>query len=91
MNTEKQSTEETIPTTAKVVVTNKKTYLEKVVEKLSSLKLNESFSKESFVEENWGRSSYFQIRSFDVYYSKAKRLIPNKLFDLKKGIITRTK
>lgn len=72
-------------------ITTKLTYLEKVVNKLSELKIGESFKKEEFITKTWGEYNEFVIRSYDVYYCKAKRLMRHKTFKLTKGVITRIK
>lgn len=88
MNTTKNKTNQI---TTKTKSTNNLTYLEKVVNKLSELKVGGSFKKEEFITKTWGEYNEFVVRSYDVYYCKAKRLIPHKTFKLTKGVITRTK
>lgn len=69
----------------------KKTKVTIVLEKLDSLKKNESFSKEDFIKKHWGDYDFFMDRSFCVAFTNAKKQIPLKTFKTNKGIIKRIK
>lgn len=68
----------------------KKTYPQKIAEKLETLKkINDSFSKKEFIKEVWGDDDYFIDRTFSVSFAKAKKLMPDKLFKTIDGQVTR--
>lgn len=67
------------------------TKLSKVKGKLESLKVNESFNFEEFISEHWGDFDFFTTRSFDVYYSNSKKMLPEKKFKRSQKLITRIK
>jgi len=69
----------------------KKTYPQKVAEKLQSLKLAQSFSKKTFIKEVWGDDDYFVDRTFSVAFASAKKLLPEKQFKTIEGNVTRIK
>lgn len=57
------------------------TKLKLLVKKLEELNIEESISKDSFVEKHWFESNYYTRRSFDVLFCKAKKLINEKTFE----------
>lgn len=70
---------------------NKKTYPQKIAEKLQPMKVGESFSKKEFLKEVYGDDDYFIDRTFSVSYAKAKQTMPDKLFQTIDKQITRIK
>jgi hypothetical protein len=70
---------------------SKKTYVEKVVEKLKTLEIGESFDKKEYVKEVWGDDDYFVCRSFEVALAKSKKILSENSFKTIKGKITKTR
>lgn len=67
----------------------KKTYPQKIAEKLQPMKVGESFSKKVFIKEVWGDDDYFIDRTFSVSFAKAKKTMPDKVFKTIDGQVTR--
>lgn len=66
---------------------NTKTY--KVFAKLLQMNIGDSFDKNQFITKLYGDNNYYISRSFDVFFSKAKKKLPERQFKCLKGIITR--
>lgn len=69
----------------------RQTYPQKVAEKLRTLKTGESFNKKEYVKEVWRDDDYFMLRTFDVAFASAKKLIPEQIFKTIEGNVTRIK
>jgi len=67
----------------------KKTYPQKIHEKLDPMEVGQSFPKKPFLKATWGDDDYFTDRTFSVSFAKAKKLMPDKLFQTIDGNITR--
>ena len=72
---------------------NKTKLSELVLTDLDDLKLGESIKVSDLVSNHWLICDYFTIRSFDVYYCKAKAVLKERgvLFTRSKGKITKVK
>ncbi len=67
----------------------RKTIAIKVLDKLNTLEIGDTLNKEKIINEIYGEYNYFVCRSFDVHFTKAKKLIPTKAFKCIKGVIHR--
>ena len=72
---------------------NKTKLSELILTDLEDLKLGESIKVSDLVSNHWLICDYFTIRSFDVYYCKAKAVLKERgvLFTRSKGKITKVK
>ncbi len=59
----------------------KQTILQFLVTALDELNIEETISKDSFVNKHWWQSNYYTRRSFDVLFYRARKLIENKTFE----------
>lgn len=66
------------------------TFSEIVLNQLEGMEVYESFVKKDFIKKHWKEYNYFVDRSFTVYFSKAKKLLPEKTFKCLRGVISRT-
>ena len=57
-----------------------KSKLKYLIEALDILSVNETLSKKEFIEKHWYTDDYFTQRSFDVFFSNAKKTLPSKTF-----------
>jgi len=75
------------------VKVRKVTKVHKVLNELSVLEVGESLDKIKLVLKYWNvfcsENPYFEIRSFDVAFLHAKKLLPEMRFKTKGGLITR--
>jgi hypothetical protein len=62
----------------------------KLIELLDSLDVGDDFKIRPYVTDNWIRFDYFTKRCFDVTLCNAKKLLPNKKFNVNTFKITRT-
>jgi hypothetical protein len=69
----------------------KATKQSKVTDVIQALEIGQSFNKREFIKSVWGNSDYFIERSFDVFFSKAKKELLGREFKTEKGYIIRTK
>ena len=68
----------------------KTTKVNKLFTELDFLKLGDSLKIKDYVLENWDWVDYFTKRSFDVALCNAKKMMPNKKFEIDRIKITRT-
>lgn len=69
----------------------KATKQSKVTDVIQALEIGQSFNKKEFTTSVWGNSDYFIERSFDVFFTKAKKELFGREFKTEKGYIIRTK
>lgn len=62
-----------------------------IQDKLERMKLGEEILKSEMIKSIYNDNDFYISRSFDVHFSKAKKNIPDMVFQTKKGIIQRTK
>lgn len=63
----------------------------KVTNAIQELEVGQSFNKKEFVISVWDRSDYFIKRSFDVFFTIAKKEFPDRVFKTEKGCVIRIK
>jgi hypothetical protein len=67
----------------------KETKQSKITEAIRALEVGQSFDKTEFVASVWGTSDYFIKRSFDVFFDRAKKELPERQFKTQKGFVIR--
>ena len=55
------------------------------------MEVGDSFRKKEFIKEHWGDYDFYLDRSFSVFFTKAKKLFPEKEFRTIRGFVTRIK
>lgn len=61
----------------------------KVFEAIDAIEVNDALSKSHIIKKIWGTFDHFTSRSFDVFYYKAKKNLPDKEFKVNSGDIIR--
>lgn len=66
-----------------------KTIYGKILAAVEPLKVGESICKATLINNIWGNKDEFISRSCDTHFCYVKRMLPNRKFKTKKGLITR--
>jgi hypothetical protein len=61
----------------------------KVFEAIDAMETNSTLDKVAVIKRIWGHHDHFVSRSFDVFFNKAKKALPDKKFKSIMGEITR--
>lgn len=59
----------------------KVTKLQKLHQTLDALEIGEGINKHAYVSANWHTFDYFTKRSFDAFLCRARKLMPDKVFN----------
>ena len=67
----------------------KLTIPQKIFNRLNEFEVNDTINKRNYVFMIYKDHSYFLERTFDVHLGKAKKMMPDKKFQVIGGMITR--